>query len=42
MIAAPAALVNAVNDALEPLGAYLTDVPLTPDRILSAIPARNG
>jgi carbon-monoxide dehydrogenase large subunit len=42
MIAAPAALVNAVNDAVEPLGAYLTDVPLTPDRILSAITAANG
>jgi carbon-monoxide dehydrogenase large subunit len=42
MIAAPAALVNAVNDAIEPLGAYLTDVPLTPDRILSAIAAKNG
>src|SRR5436190_14938425 len=42
MIAAPAALVNAVNDAVEPLGAYLTDVPLTPDRILSAIAAANG
>ena len=39
MIAAPAALVNAVNDAVEPLGARLTDVPLTPDRILSAIAA---
>jgi carbon-monoxide dehydrogenase large subunit len=42
MIAAPAALVNAVNDAIEPLGAYLTDVPLTPDRILTAISANNG
>jgi carbon-monoxide dehydrogenase large subunit len=42
MIAAPAALVNAVNDAIEPLGAYLTDVPLTPDRILSAITTGNG
>jgi carbon-monoxide dehydrogenase large subunit len=42
MIAAPAALVNAVNDALEPLGVYLTEVPLTPDRILSAIAARGG
>jgi carbon-monoxide dehydrogenase large subunit len=39
MIAAPAALVNAVNDALEPLGAYLTDVPLTPERIVAAIDA---
>jgi carbon-monoxide dehydrogenase large subunit len=41
MIAAPAALVNAVNDAIEPLGAYLTDTPLTPDRIRSAIAANN-
>jgi len=39
MIAAPAALVNAVNDAIEPLGGYVTDVPLTPDRILAAIGA---
>jgi carbon-monoxide dehydrogenase large subunit len=39
MIAAPAALVNAVNDAIEPFGALLTDVPLTPDRILTAITA---
>ncbi|HKP18544.1 MAG TPA: molybdopterin cofactor-binding domain-containing protein [Gaiellaceae bacterium] len=42
MIAAPAALVNAVNDALEPFGAFLTDVPLTPDRVLSAIPPRSA
>jgi carbon-monoxide dehydrogenase large subunit len=42
MIAAPAALVNAVNDAVEPFGVLLTDVPLTPDRILSAIAAGNG
>jgi len=42
MIAAPAALVNAVNDAIEPLGAYLTDTPLTPDRIRSAIAANKG
>jgi carbon-monoxide dehydrogenase large subunit len=37
MIAAPAALVNAVNDALEPFDAYLTEVPVTPNRILAAI-----
>ncbi|HZQ65463.1 MAG TPA: molybdopterin cofactor-binding domain-containing protein [Gaiellaceae bacterium] len=41
MIAAPAALVGAVNDAIEPLGAFLTSVPVTPDRILSAV-AANG
>jgi carbon-monoxide dehydrogenase large subunit len=37
MIAAPAALVNAVNDAIEPFGALLTDVPVTPERVLAAI-----
>jgi CO/xanthine dehydrogenase Mo-binding subunit len=37
MIAAPAAIVGAVNDALAPLGAALTEVPVTPQRVLSAI-----
>lgn len=32
-----AAVVNAVNDALSPLGIALTDLPLTPDRIWSAV-----
>ena len=36
-IGAPAALVNAVSDALAPLGVLITDQPLSPDRILSAI-----
>ena len=31
------AVLNAVNDALEPLGAVLTEVPLSPPRILRAI-----
>jgi carbon-monoxide dehydrogenase large subunit len=37
MIAAPAAIVGAINDALAPLGAALTEVPVTPERVLSAI-----
>jgi carbon-monoxide dehydrogenase large subunit len=36
-IASPAALVNAVRDALAPLGVSVTDQPLTPDRILELI-----
>jgi len=28
---------NAVNDALTPLGAVLTELPLTPDRVLAAL-----
>lgn len=31
------ALVNAVNDALRPLGAIVTEVPMTPARILNAL-----
>jgi carbon-monoxide dehydrogenase large subunit len=33
------AILNAVNDALVPTGAFLTEVPLTPPRILAAIDA---
>ncbi|NYZ12635.1 xanthine dehydrogenase family protein [Azospirillum sp. RWY-5-1] len=36
-IAPPAALCNAINDALRPLGARVTSSPMTPDAILSAI-----
>ena len=36
---APAAIVNAVNDALAPLGVRLTRQPITPDLILSALRA---
>ncbi|MBI3706742.1 MAG: xanthine dehydrogenase family protein [Proteobacteria bacterium] len=41
-IAPPAAIVNAVNDALRLLGAELTDTPITPRRILAAIAAANA
>ena len=36
-IATPAALLAAVNDALEPLGARISEVPITPERVLAAI-----
>ena len=38
-IAAPPAVVNAVLDALRPLGVYALDMPLTPDRVWTAIQA---
>jgi len=34
---APGAVLNAVNDALAPLGARITGVPITPDRVLAAL-----
>ncbi|MDH3319109.1 MAG: molybdopterin-dependent oxidoreductase, partial [Betaproteobacteria bacterium] len=34
---APAAVMNAINDALAPLGARVTSMPLTPERILRAL-----
>jgi carbon-monoxide dehydrogenase large subunit len=34
---APAAILNAVNDALAPLGVFLTEQPLTPERVVAAI-----
>ncbi|MCU1666364.1 MAG: carbon monoxide dehydrogenase [Pseudonocardia sp.] len=36
---APAALNAAVNDALAPLGVRLTELPMTPERILAALRA---
>ncbi len=36
---APAAINAAVNDALFPLGVRLTELPMTPERILSALRA---
>jgi carbon-monoxide dehydrogenase large subunit len=33
---APAAILNAINDALAPLGAVVTHLPSTPERILEA------
>ncbi len=34
---APAAILNAVNDALAPLGVMLTDQPITPERVMQAL-----
>ena len=34
---APAAILNAVNDALAPLGVMLTDQPITPERVVQAL-----
>jgi CO/xanthine dehydrogenase Mo-binding subunit len=39
---APAAVNAAVNDALAPLGVRLTELPMTPDRILTAIRKARG
>jgi carbon-monoxide dehydrogenase large subunit len=36
-IAPPAVVVNAINDALKPLGVEIAETPATPDRILRAI-----
>ena len=38
-IASPAALINAVRDALRPFGARITSQPLTPEAIIDAIDA---
>ncbi len=36
---APAAIMNAINDALKPMGARVTTQPITPERILKALGA---
>jgi carbon-monoxide dehydrogenase large subunit len=41
-IAGPAAIVNAINDALRPLGAELLISPVTPYRIVEAVRAANS
>ena len=41
-IASPAAIVNAVLDALSPLGVADLDMPLTPERVWRAIRAGKG
>jgi carbon-monoxide dehydrogenase large subunit len=41
-IAPPAAVVNAVNDALRGLGAEINQTPVTPERVLDAIAAAGG
>jgi carbon-monoxide dehydrogenase large subunit len=37
MVSVPAAVLNAVNDAVAPLGARITHLPATPERVLAAI-----
>ncbi|MGD9985401.1 hypothetical protein [Pseudonocardia sp.] len=37
MVSVPAAILNAVNDALAPLGAEVRHLPATPERVLDAI-----
>ena len=37
---APAAILNAVNDALAPLGVMLSDQPITPERVVRALRQR--
>jgi carbon-monoxide dehydrogenase large subunit len=41
-IGPPAAIANAVNDALSPLGVEISELPITPHRVLSALLARTG
>jgi len=41
-IAPPAAIANAVNDALRPLGAEIAETPITPRRLLAAIANAQG
>lgn len=41
-IGPPAAIANAVNDALADLGAEITQVPMTPERILDALDRAHG
>jgi aerobic carbon-monoxide dehydrogenase large subunit len=41
-IGPPAAILSAVNDALRPIGVEINAVPITPERILGAIAAREG
>jgi carbon-monoxide dehydrogenase large subunit len=41
-IGPPAAIANAINDALHPLGAELLETPMTPRRILEAIERARG
>ena len=41
-IGPPAAIVNAINDALHPLGAEVFDLPASPSRVLAAIAAARG
>ena len=37
---APAAVMNAVNDALRPLGGTISQQPMTPERVMTALEAK--
>ena len=39
---APAAIMNAINDAIAPLGANVSTQPFTPERVLQACKTRSG
>jgi aerobic carbon-monoxide dehydrogenase large subunit len=41
-IGPPAAILNAINDALRPIGAEVTEAPVTPRRLLAAIATARG
>jgi len=41
-VAPPAAIANAVRDALAPLGVEVNETPLTPQRVLAAIQRQRG
>ncbi|MDE0335882.1 MAG: molybdopterin-dependent oxidoreductase, partial [Defluviicoccus sp.] len=41
-VGAPAAIMLAINDALRPLGARVTSLPITPESILEAVAASGG
>jgi carbon-monoxide dehydrogenase large subunit len=41
-IGAPAAIVSGIEDALKPLGITITDLPVTPARLLALIQAAQG
>lgn len=41
-VAPPAAIANAVRDALAPLGAEVNETPITPQRVMAAIRAARG
>jgi carbon-monoxide dehydrogenase large subunit len=38
-ISPPAAIANAINDALAPIGVEMTESPMSPQRVLAAIQA---
>jgi carbon-monoxide dehydrogenase large subunit len=40
-IAPPAAIANAVTDALQPLSVQVSEIPLTPDRVLALLQQRD-